>query len=383
MSGSNIGEIPYGGIGIAAGGCIRMYPIATSQLASINNVNYDPGAYPVGSSAYLSAVGQNVGLPGDLIPAWRVSIPDGNYAPAGSELEGFGILEDAINNAIALAVPGYLDQRDGFSQFHVLNLTNDELDAARLRPNRDICFLVNNADGKAMFAAPNIPVDGSGTFISNDGMIGWETDDSGERKFLATGGKGSKFENHGFALRWAVDIYGNLALENNLQLCLGWELGFRTGSYWCGGVPYTPGWESTNGFSFTNSNLSLENASQSTIGSATSEGIPLLTGPSYGFLSINDHQISTGATLVSGHLSRQLDQYIMARIPLSKDIISSHPMRPVELEGSMVSVNQVREYFGPVDITRLDIELQDEYGRPIDLNNMDWSFTIAFEKLYN
>ena len=45
--------------------------------------------------------------------------------------------------------------------------------------------------------------------------------------------------------------------------------------------------------------------------------------------------------------------------------------------------NRTREYFGPVDIQRLTIELKDEFGRIIDLNNMDWSFTLAFEKKFN
>ena len=45
--------------------------------------------------------------------------------------------------------------------------------------------------------------------------------------------------------------------------------------------------------------------------------------------------------------------------------------------------NQIREYFGPVDIRSLEIKLIDEYGRIIDLNGMDWSFTLVFETLYD
>ena len=46
-------------------------------------------------------------------------------------------------------------------------------------------------------------------------------------------------------------------------------------------------------------------------------------------------------------------------------------------------LNRTREYFGPVDIARLTIKIYDEYGRVIDLNNMDWSFALSFEKLYD
>ena len=51
--------------------------------------------------------------------------------------------------------------------------------------------------------------------------------------------------------------------------------------------------------------------------------------------------------------------------------------------GLTTAMNRSREYFGPVDIQNLTITLYDEYGRVINLNNMDWSFTLAFEKLYD
>jgi hypothetical protein len=51
--------------------------------------------------------------------------------------------------------------------------------------------------------------------------------------------------------------------------------------------------------------------------------------------------------------------------------------------GLTTSLNRTREYFGPVDIQRLDVRLLDEYGRVIDLNGIDWSFSLAFEKLYD
>ena len=52
--------------------------------------------------------------------------------------------------------------------------------------------------------------------------------------------------------------------------------------------------------------------------------------------------------------------------------------------GALTSIEKKqREYFGPVNIQKLDIALYDEYGRIIDLNNMDMSLTLRFEKLYN
>ena len=43
----------------------------------------------------------------------------------------------------------------------------------------------------------------------------------------------------------------------------------------------------------------------------------------------------------------------------------------------------IREYFGPTSINKLKIQLLDEYGRHFSLNNMDWSFIITFDCLYN
>ena len=42
-----------------------------------------------------------------------------------------------------------------------------------------------------------------------------------------------------------------------------------------------------------------------------------------------------------------------------------------------------RTYFGPVNIRKLSIKLIDEYGRQVDLNNMDFSFGLALTCLYD
>ena len=46
-------------------------------------------------------------------------------------------------------------------------------------------------------------------------------------------------------------------------------------------------------------------------------------------------------------------------------------------------MNRTREYFGPVDIRKLHFQILDEYGRVVDLNNMDWSCTLTFDVLYD
>ena len=41
-----------------------------------------------------------------------------------------------------------------------------------------------------------------------------------------------------------------------------------------------------------------------------------------------------------------------------------------------------RTYFGPVDIERMRVKLMDDRGNIVDLNSMDWSFTLYVEELY-
>ena len=42
-----------------------------------------------------------------------------------------------------------------------------------------------------------------------------------------------------------------------------------------------------------------------------------------------------------------------------------------------------RKYFGPVNLTKLEIKLMDEYGRILDMNNMDYSLSFELEILYD
>ena len=46
-------------------------------------------------------------------------------------------------------------------------------------------------------------------------------------------------------------------------------------------------------------------------------------------------------------------------------------------------VTEPREYFGPVDITRLRIRVYDDYGRILDMNNADYSFCLTMKQIYN
>ena len=100
------------------------------------------------------------------------------------------------------------------------------------------------------------------------------------------------------------------------------------------------------------------------------EGIYDPLGNRYFLLSVNDYQNNHTISVVSPMQEETLnDGHILAKVPAGCCPKSC--------------VNEDRIYFGPTDITRLHIKLLDEFGRIVDLNNGDYSFTLELEVLYD
>jgi len=68
---------------------------------------------------------------------------------------------------------------------------------------------------------------------------------------------------------------------------------------------------------------------------------------------------------------------IIARITVGDNYFS------VINETNKSIITEPREYFGPVDISRLRIRIYDEYGRILDMNNADYSFCLTMKQIYN
>jgi hypothetical protein len=62
--------------------------------------------------------------------------------------------------------------------------------------------------------------------------------------------------------------------------------------------------------------------------------------------------------------------------------LQSHTFNVLE-QNNLSIVTTAREYFGPVNIQILNIQLLDEYGRVVDLNNMDFSFCLNLTSVYD
>ena len=73
--------------------------------------------------------------------------------------------------------------------------------------------------------------------------------------------------------------------------------------------------------------------------------------------------------------------------PTTPDVLAIIPVKPgttgrlyVDFSGSLKDNKRV--YFGPVDIERLKIKLYNDRGQILNLNGLDWSFTLSAELLY-
>lgn len=249
-------------------------------------------------------------------------------------------------------------------------------------PNQSTCWVLNLPDGNyeqswanhskaenienamlsAIKAAQPATVDANGIVTLSAGTQLDPTKDllytldrtSGRSIFSST--NTSTILTSGFTIRFNVDNSGSLNMDTSIQLRLGWQLGFRSAEYVC--------------------NVSGSAA-------CVSEGICLVSGPRYGFLSIDDHQKNTGPAYIVAYGNSILQNNIITRINLAALQTDVGVYQICNDPGLTTQLNRTREYFGPVDIQRLHIALYDEYGRIIDLNNMDWSFSLAFEILYN
>lgn len=98
-----------------------------------------------------------------------------------------------------------------------------------------------------------------------------------------------------------------------------------------------------------------------------SEGLFDNTVP-YIYLVVNDFSISNSSNIIAMFHDTYIDKHILAKIsPCDKE----------------QCVYIKRDYFGPVDITKLEVKLLNEYGDLVKLNMMDYSFTLDFEIVYD
>lgn len=148
------------------------------------------------------------------------------------------------------------------------------------------------------------------------------------------------------SLNFQADRFGIDDRSTPLPLKIGWMLGFRNGIY-------------VNNLNYV------------------SEGVVDIIGPRYIYLVVDDHNNNVNNGFYSAFNSSLLNNNILARISLQSSYFD------VQVSNNFNIVTNPREYFGPVNIQNINIQLLDEYGRVFDINNMDYSFCLTLVTAYD
>jgi hypothetical protein len=147
-------------------------------------------------------------------------------------------------------------------------------------------------------------------------------------------------------LNFQTDKNGIQDRGTPLPLKFGWFLGFRNGDY-------------INNLNYV------------------SEGILDVSGPKYVYLVLDDYHNNVNNNFYSAFNSSILNKNILARISLQ-----ANPFNILQ-QNNLNLVTTPREYFGPINLQIMNVQLLDEYGRILDLNNMDFSFCITLTTVYD
>lgn len=146
--------------------------------------------------------------------------------------------------------------------------------------------------------------------------------------------------NFSYSLKFVDDI------NQNIMNTMGWTLGFRLGSY-----------------------LDIS-------GIITSEGLFDAGGDRYIYMAITDYQYNNNISNIVGFDKSMLNEDIIAKIPIINGKLS------LLIDENNNPLAKSRKYNGPVNLSKLHIKVLDKFGKVIDFNNMDYSFTLELEVLY-
>ena len=165
-----------------------------------------------------------------------------------------------------------------------------------------------------------------------------------------------------FKISFNVDRDGNEVENAALPMYLGWSLGFRAAAY-------------NRGIGD-----SVSSNSSTTI---VSEGTCCIHGPQYAFIAIDDYNNSVNNYFISAYQDSVSSPNVVARLNLSQIQQNGQTYQMGQDDGVSGQPDfRSRSYFGPVDIQKIRITVLDEFGRVLNLNNMDWSMAIMFECMY-
>ena len=151
-------------------------------------------------------------------------------------------------------------------------------------------------------------------------------------------------QNHPYGFKYSIEFVENL--NQNIMNTMGWTLGFRLAKY------------------------------ENITGKIQSEGLFDAGGDRYIYMSITDYQYNNNMSNIVGFDKSMLNEDIIAKIPIVNGKLS------MVIDETQNPLAKSRKYNGPVNLSRLHIKILDKFGKVIDFNNMDYSFTLELEVLY-
>jgi hypothetical protein len=98
----------------------------------------------------------------------------------------------------------------------------------------------------------------------------------------------------------------------------------------------------------------------------------------YIYLAVDDFNNNANNQFISIFNKSILNPNILARIAIKGSQYSG-----LIQDNNFTIITEPRQYFGPVDIQRLRIQLYDEYGRILNVNNANFSFCLDFKMIYD
>jgi hypothetical protein len=165
-------------------------------------------------------------------------------------------------------------------------------------------------------------------------------------KIITTKNKQKEYGNFAEVYRTFVPTEGqreqNCVSLEEIYKKFGWIIGYRDESY-------------------TSSN------------SYTTEGVYNGAYPNYVYFVLNDFNNSQAQNVFGMYSKSIIGDNILGMIPITSQNFY------VNFSNGSDYIERKREYFGPVRIQRLKIQLLNQYGDPINLNNMDYSFSLELE----
>ena len=279
---------------------------------------------------------------------FKITIPDGNYFAWYADKRPGLVLQNTINLAIQSAI------KDAYAK---IILENTETDPSG-EPAPTQASVYNNINNLQLYYTCNR---GSG----KSAFVGNSTDAQGT-PFVW------KITEYKIIFTEISDDFTVTEIGMELPNTLGWILGFRLPEYTA-----TP-------LSSDRRDLGIDIAYGTDEVVVLSEGLCDLRGPKYAYIGVEDFNNNSHEHYLGAFNSGNMKSDVLARISTStfENVLDAGIQANVSDDMS-TTINNTRYYHGPVDIQQLKISLYDEFGRIMDLNEMDWSMALSFDQLHD